>query len=171
MFWHIIIYYYILWQYYAIYYTLGLLFLYYLFFDHMGALLGPGPGPWAFGPWAWTMGPFGPGLDHGPMGHGPGPWAHNIMGRARTMGPYIFFYGLASMRPSSQEAYASSGPKMLAAPAVAQPPQVPPRCRSPVWPPPALVVVALLLVLRASLAQRRHMLLEMRVSWMLIFLR
>ena len=36
--------------------------------------------------------------------------------------------------------------------------------------PPALVVVALLLVVRASLAQRRHMLLEMRVSWMLIFL-
>ena len=40
--------------------------------------------------------------------------------------------------------------------------------RIPMWrpSPPALVVVALLLVLRASLAQRRHMLLEMRVSWM-----
>ena len=60
----------------------------------MGALLGPGPGPWALlgrartmGPLgrARTMGPFGPGQDHGPYGpgqdHGPyGP-------RARTMGP------------------------------------------------------------------------------------
>ena len=47
------------------------------------------------------------------LGPGPGPWA--LLGQARTMGPIY----------SSQEAYASSGPKMLAAPAAAQPPPVP----------------------------------------------
>ena len=79
------------------------------------------------------------------------------------------------MRPSSQEACVSSGPKILAAPAAAQPPPVPSlpaaHPNAAPLPPSALVAVALLLVLRASLAQRRHMLLEIRVSWMLILLR
>ena len=79
------------------------------------------------------------------------------------------------MRPSSQEAYASSWPKMLAAPAAAQAPQVPGGeghigigCAGPEGGGAGLVGLAQLLVPRATLAQRRHKLLEMRVSWMLI---
>ena len=42
------------------------LFLVYFgpYMGHMGALGAQGAGPWAHGPRAWTMGPFGPGLDH-----------------------------------------------------------------------------------------------------------
>ena len=69
-----------------------IIFILLAFWDHMGALLGPGPGPWALwamgqdhGPWARTMGPWALGLDHGPYGpgqdHGPyGPGQDHAAG-------------------------------------------------------------------------------------------
>ena len=78
--------------------------------------------------------------------------------------------GLASMRPSSQEAYASSGPRSPAThtSASATHPALGGSARGSVALGGFLMLMCVSLVI---LAQRRHMLLEMRVSWMLILLR
>ena len=77
---------------------------------------------------------------------------------------------LASMRPSSQEAYASSGPRSPATHTSAS--GTHPAQRIPELANAHQALGGLLMLLcgsLATLAQRRHMLLEMRVSWMLIF--
>ena len=75
---------------------------------------------------------------------------------------------LASMRPSSQEAYASSGPRSPATHTSASGTHPAQRITGQDAHQALGGLLMLMGVSLVILAQRRHMLLEMRVSWMLI---